>query len=124
MREHTSAVIAADSWVVDGNKHAVRDLVWPRADTLVWLDCPLIISLWGLGKRALWRASVIRMRAAEQPGEGTGLSKQFALAAKGVLTALRSHMGQCREYPKLLAKPENQYLAVVFLRSPHATRRW
>lgn len=32
----------AEQWVVDGNytSHGVRDVVWPRADTFVWLDLP------------------------------------------------------------------------------------
>jgi adenylate kinase family enzyme len=32
---------AAEAWVVDGNyDSAVRDLVWGRADTVIWLDLP------------------------------------------------------------------------------------
>jgi adenylate kinase family enzyme len=32
---------AADAWVIDGNyDSAVRDLVWSRADTVIWLDLP------------------------------------------------------------------------------------
>lgn len=122
LRERTSTAIAGDSWVTDGNKSAVRDLVWPRADTIIWLDYPLVVSLWRLGKRALWRTSVLKKQAAEKGGNI--LPKQLVSAAKGVLTALRSHMGQRREYPKMFAQPENQHLAVVRLRSPHATRRW
>jgi adenylate kinase family enzyme len=30
----------SDAWVVDGNYSAVRDIVWDRADTLVWFDLP------------------------------------------------------------------------------------
>ncbi len=123
LRERTTAALTGDRWVTDGNKKAVRDLVWPRADTLVWLDYPLTVSLWRLGKRALWRTSVIRTQAAET-GEKTAVPKQFLAGARGVLRALRSHMGQRREYPILFAQPENQHLAVVRLRSPRATSRW
>jgi hypothetical protein len=123
LRERTSAAIAGDRWVTDGNKSAVRDLVWPRADTIIWLDYPLVVSLWRLGRRALWRTSVLQAQAAEAGGK-TGLPRQFLSAAKGVLLALRSHMGQRREYPRMFAEPENQHLAFVRLRSPRATRRW
>ena len=121
--ERTSTAIAGDRWVTDGNKSAVRDLVWPRADTVVWLDYPLAVSLWRLGKRALWRTSVLRAEAAGTGGKAS-LPKQLLSAAKGVLTALRSHAGQRREYPRMFAEPQNQHLAVVRLRSPRATRRW
>ena len=123
LRERTSAAIAGDRWVTDGNKSAVRDLVWPRADTVVWLDYPLAVSLWRLGKRALWRTSVLRAEAAGTSGKAS-LSRQLLSAAKGVLTALRSHAGQRREYPRMFAEPQNHHLAVVRLRSPRATRRW
>ncbi|MFB3098236.1 MAG: AAA family ATPase, partial [Dehalococcoidia bacterium] len=39
-RKLTSVVIGEESWVVDGNYSSVRDLVWPRATTLVWLNHP------------------------------------------------------------------------------------
>ena len=123
LRERTGAALAGDRWVTDGNKRAVRDLVWPRADTIVWLDYSLSVSLWRLGKRARWRTSVLKAQAAET-GRKTGLPRQLLAAAKGVLTALRSHAGQRREYPRMFAAPANQHLAVVRLRSPHATHQW
>ena len=123
LRERTSEAIAGERWVTDGNKRAVRDLVWPRADTVVWLDYPLYVSLWRLAKRARRRTSALSAQAA-QTGRRTGLPKQLLAAASGVLTALRSHRGQRREYPRMFARPENRHLAVARLRSPRATRQW
>ena len=123
LRERTSAAIAGDRWVTDGNKRAVRDLVWPRADTIIWLDYPVYVSLWRLAKRARSRTSALSAQAAES-GRRTGLPRQMLAAAKGVLTALKSHRGQRQEYPRLFAQPANQHLAVARLRSPRATRQW
>jgi adenylate kinase family enzyme len=39
-RERVAAFTAGASWVVDGNYSKVRDIVWSRADTVVWLDPP------------------------------------------------------------------------------------
>jgi predicted kinase len=123
LRERTSKAIAGDRWVTDGNKSAVRDLVWPRADTVVWLDYPLAVSLWRLARRALWRTSALKKQAATS-GSSRSLASQLLSATTGVLAALRSHRGQRRHYPKMLAEPANHHLAVVRLRSPQATRRW
>jgi energy-coupling factor transporter ATP-binding protein EcfA2 len=123
LRERTSAAIAADRWVTDGNKRAVRDLVWPRADAVIWLDYPVYVSLWRLVKRTRTRTLALSAQAA-QTGRSTALPKQMLAAARGVLTALRSHRGQRRRYPRMFAQPAHQHLAVVRLRSPRATRRW
>src|SRR3954451_25200934 len=36
--ERTAEAIAGERWVTDGNKRAVRDLVWPRPEPVIWLD--------------------------------------------------------------------------------------
>lgn len=131
LRERTAAAIAADRWVTDGNKRAVRDLVWPRADTVVWLDYPVVVSFWRLAKRARGRtaSTISASRTESAGGHARGgrvgpVVKHLANAAKGVGTALRSHRGQRREFPQMFAMPENAHLAVVRLRSPRATRKW
>ena len=45
------AVPADGRWAADGNYSAVREIVWGRATTAIWLDYPLWLSLW----RLLWR---------------------------------------------------------------------
>jgi energy-coupling factor transporter ATP-binding protein EcfA2 len=123
LRERTTAALSGDRWVTDGNKRAVRDLVWPRADTIVWLDYSLGVSIWRLGKRARSRTAELTAEAA-RTGRRSGLPRQLLAAAKGVLTALRSHAGQRREYTRLFREPATQHLAVVRLRSPRAAREW
>jgi hypothetical protein len=39
-RRIIAARAATGGWVIDGNYGRVRDLVWARADTVVWLDLP------------------------------------------------------------------------------------
>ena len=53
-REQVRTVTAADAWVVDGNYggRGARDIIWPRADTVVWLDLPLLVTLLRIAKRS------------------------------------------------------------------------
>src|SRR3954470_19042892 len=67
LRERTSAAIAGERWVTDGNKRAVRDLVWPRADTIVWLDYPFSVSVWRVAQGARRRAPPPKAPAGAPP---------------------------------------------------------
>jgi len=55
-RSQVAALIAADGWVVDGNYSAVRDLVWERADTVVWINLPRSVVMRRVVGRTLRRA--------------------------------------------------------------------
>jgi adenylate kinase family enzyme len=50
-RRVVAARAAAGGWVIDGNYGRVRDLVWARADTVVWLDLPKRTVM----RRVVWR---------------------------------------------------------------------
>jgi hypothetical protein len=41
---------------VDGNYSVVRDLVWERADTVVWFDLPYALVMARTIRRTVWRA--------------------------------------------------------------------
>jgi adenylate kinase family enzyme len=65
-RAVVAARIAADGWVACGNYSAVQDLVWSRADTVVWLDLPRRLVMRrittrtvarGLTRRRLWNGN-------------------------------------------------------------------
>jgi adenylate kinase family enzyme len=55
-RSRVTAATAAEAWVVDGNYEAVRDLVWERADTVLWLDLPRRVVMYRVVFRTIRRA--------------------------------------------------------------------
>ncbi len=55
LRERVTRATQGEDWIVDGNYSRVRDIVWPRADTVVWLDYSLPVILWRLARRTIGR---------------------------------------------------------------------
>jgi adenylate kinase family enzyme len=55
-RRRVAAAVEADRWVVDGNYSVVRDIVWDRADTVVWFDLPFAIVMARTIRRTVRRA--------------------------------------------------------------------
>ncbi|HEY9473259.1 MAG TPA: hypothetical protein VIS06_05325 [Mycobacteriales bacterium] len=61
LRAAVGRFTAGPGWVVDGNYSAVReDMVWPRADTVVWLDLPRRVVFRQVVGRTLARATTRR----------------------------------------------------------------
>jgi adenylate kinase family enzyme len=44
-RTRVIEALEAPAWVVDGNYSTVRDMVWERADTVVWFDLPYAVVM-------------------------------------------------------------------------------
>ena len=120
-RARVAAALAAPAWVTDGNYQSVRDLVWPRATTLVWLDYPLPLVMWRLAKRTLRR--VISQEELWN-GNRERLRENLMSRDSIFLYALTSYPRHHREYPLELARPEYAHLAVVRLRRPRETEQW
>jgi hypothetical protein len=108
-------------WVLAGNYSAARDLVWRRADTLLWLDLPLALVLWRTTRRVLRQAWT---------GEAVCNGNRQELRALVFGTdpllgyTLRTNPRRRREWPSLLAAPEHAHLHVVRLRSAAQVARW
>ncbi len=120
-RERVAAATTGERWVVAGNYGAVRDLVWPRADTLVWLDYPLALNFWRLTRRSLQR---IVTREALWAGNRETFRKQFLSRDSLYVWAVRSHARHRRDFAALLADPAYAHLTVVRCAFPRDTVRW
>ncbi len=120
LRMRVARALDAPGWVVDGNYAKVRDLVWPRADTVVWLDYPLAVVL-----RQVIGRTVRRMLAREELWSGNRERLRTALSRNSIiLWALQTHGPNRRQYTAAFRRPEWAHLHVVRLRSPGETRRW
>ncbi len=121
LRELVEERTRGPAWVVDGNYSKVRDIVWGRADTVVWLDYPFRRVFGQLLRRTLRRA----LRREELwNGNRESLRMSFFSRESILLWAIRTYPRRKREYPELLARPEHAHLRVIRLRSPAETRRW
>jgi adenylate kinase family enzyme len=113
-RERVRQSLQGDSWVADGNYHQVRDIVWSRANIVVWLDYSFSIIMGRLAKRTLRR-----ILTREKLWNGNQEHFRNLLSKDSVfLWAIKTYRRRRKQYPQLLRRPENSHLTVVRLPSP------
>ena len=119
-RSKVVALAGTDRWVIDGNYADVQDLIWLRAQILVWLDFPLPVTLWRLIRRTIGR-----LLTKEPFADGNKEQFRRMFSSQSVLVwAIRSHRRRRQHYEELLTYPRYAHLQVVRLRSPSAVGDW
>jgi len=110
-------------WVIDGNYHAVRELIWRNADTVVWLDLPRPIILSALLSRTLRRGF---LRQKLWNGNRENLLDLFSLdPERSVLVwSYTRHATYVANYEAAGDAPENGHLNFVRLRSRREVAAW
>ena len=105
-------------WVIDGGYSVVRDLVWGRADVIVWLNYPFVTTAWQLVRRTIQR------NTKKVPCcNGNYESLKRSLGHDSILLwLLKTYWKNRRGFPRAL----KQYSGArhVLLRSPAETSRW
>ena len=120
-RQRTALAVTENAWVIDGNYGSVRDLVWGRANLIVWLDYSLPLILTRLLKRTLRRTLT---REELWSGNQERFREQFLSRESLFLWAFRTYWRRRREYPALFKEPAYRHLTIVHLRSPRTTDDW
>jgi adenylate kinase family enzyme len=115
-RARVAEFIAADGWVVDGNYSAVADLVWQRADTVVWMDLPRHRIMRQLIGRTLRRMVT---RAELWNGNTEPLNNLFRLDPQESILrwAWTQHAKYVERYGAAQHDPANRHLTFVRLNS-------
>jgi adenylate kinase family enzyme len=122
-RSRVERAIQAEAWVVAGNYHVVRDLVWPRAEAVVWLDYPFLLVFWRLLTRTFRRAIT---REVLWNGNIEPFWLHFKLWSDESLFhwLFKTYWRRKREFPQLFAQPRNDHLQIVHLRTQKETDLW
>ena len=121
MRERVRLAVQDERWTVDGNYRVVRDIVWPRATTIVWLDYPFALVAWRIFSRTLLRG-IRRMELWN--GNRESLRTAFLSRNSILLWMLQTHGKVRREYRAFLSRPPYAHLAVVHIQTPRQAREW
>ncbi len=114
------AATQSQAWVVDGNYSKARALVWPRADTLIWLDYPfpLVIS------RLLWR-TLRGLARKDVRCNGNRESWRNLFSRHSIIVwAFQSHWRNQRTYSQAMTDPAYSHLQKLRFRSPKEADAW
>ncbi|GAA1032689.1 hypothetical protein GCM10009557_31990 [Virgisporangium ochraceum] len=115
-RARVAAVVAGDGWVIDGNYRAVRDLVWARADTVIWFDLPR-----GTVMRQVIRRTILRGAMRKELWNGNRETLRSLLSWDPEKSVVRwawvKHADYRRRYSEASADPASAHLRFVRLRS-------
>ena len=120
-RALTAEALAKDCWITDGNYGAVRDLVWSRATTVIWLNYSFPVVLW----RALIR-TIRRVLTQEELFSGNRESLRMAfLSRESILWwVITTFHRRRRQYRRLFDTATTPRLAYVEFRSPAEARNF
>ncbi|NOH04131.1 MAG: hypothetical protein HND47_20240 [Chloroflexi bacterium] len=122
-RERVRSATSSNVWVVAGNYHVVRDLVWPQAQAVIWLDYPFPVVFWRLLKRTVYRSVTKEKLFA---GNVESFSMHLKLWSEDSLFhwLFKTYWRRKRETPLLLARPEHLHLALIHFSHPREAEAW
>ena len=122
-QEDVRKATAGDAWVVDGNYggRGARDIVWSRADAVVWLDLPLPLTL-----ARMWRRTTGRIRRHEPlwGGNQETIRNTFLSRESLFVWTIKTHWRRRRILSATMTRPDLGHLTFHRLRSPAEVARW
>ncbi|MEW2544997.1 adenylate kinase [Streptomyces sp. NPDC047002] len=119
--EDVERITAAPRWIIDSLGYPeVRDLLWERADTVVWLDYPRRVIMPRVLRRSL-RRSLLRERIF---GGNRERWAEWLGADHPAWSAWRGHAARRAEIGRRVHAPAFAPLHVVRLATPALTAAW
>jgi adenylate kinase family enzyme len=120
-QRNVAQAAAGDCWVADGNYGSVRDALWSRATTIIWLNYPFPIVMWRVLLRTLRRCLT---REALWHGNRESLWRSFFTRDSILVWAMKTHSRRQREFAALRASGQYAQLEWVEFRWPVEVEKW
>lgn len=120
-REKVQQTTAAPQWVIDGNYSTARDIVWSRADTIIWLNYRFSLVLYRALKRTITRL-INREKVCN--GNVESFRQSFFSRDSILLWVLHTYARNKRNYTTILRQPEYAGHRVIELNSPKQTQNF
>jgi adenylate kinase family enzyme len=120
-RARVEAAAAGDAWVIDGNYTAVRDLVWARADTIIWIDLPRPLVIRRIIGRTFRRA-VLRQELWNGNREPASNWLTLDPERSIIMWSWTQHAKYRIRYLEAMADPALTHLTFIRLRTPAEVR--
>ncbi|HOU15824.1 MAG TPA: adenylate kinase [Anaerolineae bacterium] len=120
-RAAVAEALSGEAWTTDGNYSKAQDIIWGRADTLIWLDYAFPVILWRLITRTLRR--VVTREPLWHGNQETWRGAFFSRDSL-FMWAITTHHKRRQRTLQRLQDLAYQHLTVVRLHSPKATRAW
>ena len=113
----------SECWSLAGNYKDVRDIIWPRAEVIIWLDYSLWTIFWQLTHRTFtrwWKRELLWGTNYEN------LWMHFKLWSDESLYhwLFKTYWRRKREYPIQFDLPQHAHLKILHLTSPKETDEW
>ena len=119
--ERAERALAGETWTTAGNYSFARDILWGRADTLIFLDYPLRIVMWRLFKRTLRR---LLTREILWNGNRDSWRRQFFSRSSLFLYAWKTHERWREVVPLALEFQEYEHLQFLHFTHPKQADEW
>jgi adenylate kinase family enzyme len=121
--KRVETAISSQVWVVAGNYHVVRDVIWQRAEAVIWLDYPFHVVFWRLLTRTI-RRSFFREELWNGNRENFWMHLKLWSDESLFHWLFKTYWRRKREYPTLFELPENAHLKVIHFKHPKETDEW
>lgn len=116
----TAEATAGEGWVIDADYADAREVTWPRANAVVWLDYPRWVSTGRVIRRSVARAVTRRELWNGNRERWTGWHR----ASHPIRWSWQQHANRRAFLEERMADPRWAHLHWVRLRTPKQARDW